>query len=274
MTVRANIEFPLRNRGVPRDRREAAVREVAASLGLEALLDRKPAQLSGGQRQRVALARAIVRRPAAFLMDEPLSNLDAKLRVQTRAELVELQARLGATVVYVTHDQVEAMTMGQRIAVLNNGELQQVGTPGEVYARPANLFVAGFIGMPPMNTIPAAVVDAGEGLALDLPGARVELPAGLARAVAAAGSRRAVLGVRPEHLRLRADGTVPATVTVVESLGHEVHVGCRLTDGTLVISRQPAGAPTPSPGEPVRLDTEPGHLHVFDATTGHRLEAP
>jgi multiple sugar transport system ATP-binding protein len=273
MTVRANIEFPLRNRGVPREQRAAAVREVAAALGLEALLDRKPAQLSGGQRQRVALARAIVRRPAAFLMDEPLSNLDAKLRVQTRAELVELHTRLGTTVLYVTHDQVEAMTMGQRIAVLNEGELQQVGTPQEVYDRPANLFVAGFIGMPPMNTIPAAVVGTGEGLALDLPGARVGLPAGLGRAVAAAGCREVVLGVRPEHLRLSADGLVPATVTVVESLGHECHVGCRLVDGTLVISRQPAGAATPAPAEPVRLDTETPHLHVFDAATGRRLEA-
>ena len=153
MTVRRNIEFPLRSRKVPAAERDQLVQDAAESLDLGELLDRKPAQLSGGQRQRVALARAIVRRPQAFLMDEPLSNLDAKLRVQTRAELVELQRRLAATIVYVTHDQVEAMTMGHRIAVLDHGVLQQVGAPQDVYARPANLFVARFIGSPPMNTV-------------------------------------------------------------------------------------------------------------------------
>ena len=153
MTVRRNIEFPLRSRKVASAERAQLVADAAESLGLDGLLDRKPAQLSGGQRQRVALARAIVRRPEAFLMDEPLSNLDAKLRVQTRAELVELQRRLAATIVYVTHDQVEAMTMGHRIAVLDAGVLQQIGPPQDVYARPANLFVARFIGSPPMNTV-------------------------------------------------------------------------------------------------------------------------
>src|ERR1700704_4855408 len=153
MTVRKNIEFPLRSRKVEAAERTQLVWDAAESLGLQEILDRKPGQLSGGQRQRVALARAIVRRPQAFLMDEPLSNLDAKLRVQTRAELVELQRRLSATVIYVTHDQVEAMTMGDRIAVLDAGVLQQVGAPQAVYARPANLFVARFIGSPPMNTV-------------------------------------------------------------------------------------------------------------------------
>ena len=182
MTVRRNIEFPLRSRKVPAAERDQLVRDAAESLDLGELLDRKPAQLSGGQRQRVALARAIVRRPQAFLMDEPLSNLDAKLRVQTRAELVELQRRLAATFVYVTHDQVEAMTMGHRIAVLDAGVLQQVGAPQDVYARPANLFVARFIGSPPMNTVTGRVdrVDGDAGRAA--PGrarpARPELAAG------------------------------------------------------------------------------------------------
>ena len=162
MTVRRNIEFPLRSRHVDADERGTLVADAADSLGLGELLDRKPAQLSGGQRQRVALARAIVRRPQAFLMDEPLSNLDAKLRVQTRAELVELQRRLPATIVYVTHDQVEAMTMGHRIAMLEAGVLQQVGPPQEVYARPANLFVARFIGSPPMNTVEGRLGRVGE----------------------------------------------------------------------------------------------------------------
>jgi multiple sugar transport system ATP-binding protein len=158
MTVARNIEFPLKSRHVEKSERDSLVKDAAESLGLSALLDRKPAELSGGQRQRVALARAIVRRPAAFLMDEPLSNLDAKLRVQTRAELVELQRELAATIVYVTHDQVEAMTMGHRIAILNDGRLQQVAPPQEVYLAPANLFVARFIGNPPMNTVEASVV--------------------------------------------------------------------------------------------------------------------
>src|SRR5712691_6830365 len=169
MTVRRNVEFPLKTRRVPTAERNRLVQEAAGILGLEDLLERKPAQLSGGQRQRVALARAIVRRPQAFLMDEPLSNLDAKLRVQTRAELVELQRRLSATIVYVTHDQVEAMTMGHRIAVLDAGVLQQVGPPQEVYARPANLFVAQFIGSPPMNTVEGRIARVGDSLVVDLP---------------------------------------------------------------------------------------------------------
>ena len=158
MSVRKNIEFPLRTRHVDHTERDRLVADAATSLGLQDLMDRKPAQLSGGQRQRVALAHAIVRRPLVFLMDEPLSNLDAKLRVQTRAELIELQRDLQTTVIYVTHDQVEAMTMGDRIAIMNDGVLQQVGPPQAVYERPANLFVASFIGNPPMNTIGGKVM--------------------------------------------------------------------------------------------------------------------
>jgi multiple sugar transport system ATP-binding protein len=271
MTVQRNIEFPLKSRKVAVADRTRLVADAAESLGLTALLDRKPAQLSGGQRQRVALARAIVRRPQVFLMDEPLSNLDAKLRVQTRAELIELQTRLETTVVYVTHDQIEAMTMGHRIAIIAGGVLQQVGPPQEVYERPANLFVAGFIGTPPMNTIEARVVREGEGIAAGLPGARVPLPPRLAHAVAAQTAERVVIGVRPEHLLLAADGVVPATVTVVESLGHERNVVCRLDDDTFIITRQDIDAPRPAVGETVHLTTEPEHLHVFDARTGERV---
>jgi multiple sugar transport system ATP-binding protein len=276
MTVRRNIEFPLKSRKVPHDERTQLVRDAADSLGLGDLLDRKPAQLSGGQRQRVALARAIVRRPQAFLMDEPLSNLDAKLRVQTRADLIELQGRLQTTVVYVTHDQVEAMTMGHRIAIIADGALQQVGAPQDVYERPGNLFVAGFIGTPPMNIIEARVVTEGESLAVSLPGARVPLPKALAHAVATLGLDEVVVGVRPEHLLLSADGDgiVPATVTVVESLGYERNIACRLDDHTLVITRQDMDARRPAIGETVRLTTEPEYLHVFDAHSGDRVDAP
>ncbi len=246
LSVRKNIEFPLRTRGVPKDQRAAQVATAAESLGLGELLDRKPGQLSGGQRQRVALARAIVRNPEAFLMDEPLSNLDAKLRVQTRAELVELQQRLQATVIYVTHDQVEAMTMGDRIAIMNDGVLQQVGPPQEVYERPTNLFVARFIGTPPMNTIPGALAGAGSDT---------------------------VIGVRPEHLHVGAptDEGIDATVAVIESLGHERHVICRLADGTMVIVRQATEIVPPAMGDSVRLTFDPAAAHRFDAVTEQRV---
>jgi multiple sugar transport system ATP-binding protein len=272
MTVQRNIEFPLKSRGVDRAERARVAVEAARMLGLTELVARKPAQLSGGQRQRVALARAIVRRPRAFLMDEPLSNLDAKLRVQTRADLIELQQRLETTVVYVTHDQVEAMTMGHRIAIIMEGALQQVGPPQAVYEKPANLFVAGFIGTPPMNTIPGQIVRDGERLAIALPGAQVALPPALAAAVAAKDLDDVVLGVRPEHLQLGAEGVVPAVVTVVESLGHERNLACRLDDGTLVIVRHDIDAPIPRIGEPVRLSTDEPHLHVFDARSGDRVD--
>ncbi len=246
LTVRKNIEFPLRTRGIPKDERAAQVATAAESLGLGDLLDRKPGQLSGGQRQRVALARAIVRNPQAFLMDEPLSNLDAKLRVQTRAELVELAQRLQATVIYVTHDQVEAMTMGDRIAIMKDGVLQQVGPPQAVYERPENLFVARFIGTPPMNTIPGELAGAGPDI---------------------------VIGVRPEHLHLGAvtGPGIDATVAVIESLGHERHVICRLADTTMVIVRQAIGVDPPAANGPVRLRYDAAHTHRFDAVTENRI---
>jgi multiple sugar transport system ATP-binding protein len=271
MTVRRNIEFPLRSRKVAATERAALVQEAADALDLGELLERKPAQLSGGQRQRVALARAIVRRPQAFLMDEPLSNLDAKLRVQTRAELVELQRRLAATVVYVTHDQVEAMTMGHRIAVLDHGVLQQVGAPQDVYARPANLFVARFIGSPPMNTVTGRVDRANDALVVQLPGGRVAVPAELAPDVEAASVDEIVVGVRPEDLRFGGEEGIPATVSVVESLGHERHVVCRLDDHQLVIVRQDAHEPAPPEDSTTHLVAAPGALHVFDPVTGNRV---
>jgi len=273
MTVRRNIEFPLRSRKVPAAEREQLVADAAESLDLTEYLERKPAQLSGGQRQRVALARAIVRRPAVFLMDEPLSNLDAKLRVQTRAELVELQQRLAATVVYVTHDQVEAMTMGHRIAVMNRGVLQQIGPPQDVYARPANLFVAQFIGSPPMNTVAGRATRVGDALVVELPGGRAPRPAGLGKAIEQRGLTDVVIGVRPESLRFIRTGGVTATVSVIESLGYERHVVCRLEDSTLVIVRVDAREPVPAMGETVRLAAEVNDAHVFDASTGERIDA-
>ena len=234
LTVAKNIEFPLRQRGVDKAERGAKVRQAAETLGLDGLLNRKPAQLSGGQRQRVALARAIVREPLVFLMDEPLSNLDAALRVQTRADIVELQNRLKTTTLYVTHDQVEAMTMGHRIAVMSEGSLQQVATPEDLYDRPANTFVAGFLGSPGMNLLEGMLVESGAAsgvmghrgpLAVAFPGGSVSLPDTVGDAVGGAGPE-VVLGLRPERLRLDATGPIAATVVIVELLGAETHVIC------------------------------------------------
>src|SRR4051794_24219601 len=271
MTVRKNIEFPLRSRKVPSAERATLVQEAAESLDLGELLERKPAQLSGGQRQRVALARAIVRRPQAFLMDEPLSNLDAKLRVQTRAELVELQRRLSATIIYVTHDQVEAMTMGDRIAVLDHGVLQQVGAPQEVYSKPANLFVARFIGSPPMNTVTGHIDRVDGGLVAQLPGGGVPVPTELVKDFEAAGVEEVVIGVRPEDLRFAEQDGIAAMVSVVESLGHERHVVCRLADQQLVIVRQDAHEAAPAEDSTTFLAADAGALHVFDPLSGSRI---
>jgi multiple sugar transport system ATP-binding protein len=272
MSVRRNIEFPLRSRRVPKQERNQLVTDAAGILGLPTLLDRKPAQLSGGQRQRVALARAIVRRPEVFLMDEPLSNLDAKLRVQTRAELVELHRRVTTTVIYVTHDQVEAMTMGDRIAILDEGVLQQVGPPQDVYQHPANLFVARFIGNPPMNTVTGAVVRAAGSHAVAVPGGEIPVKPEIGAALDHLALAEVVVGIRPEHLKLGADGPVDATVSVVESLGHERHVFCRLTDGQPVIVRQAAADPAPAEQSGACLTFDDANLHLFDPTTERRVE--
>jgi ABC-type sugar transport system ATPase subunit len=271
MTVAKNIESPLvanKNARVDADERARRVAEAAATLDLTKYLDRKPGELSGGQRQRVALARAIVRKPEVFLMDEPLSNLDAKLRTQTRLELVELHRRLGTTIVYVTHDQVEAMTMADRIAVISDGRLQQVGPPQAVYERPENLFVASFIGSPPMNMIPGRV-DLGNGrptvhtsvgsLVVGDPGSAVD-------------GTQVVAAIRPEHLTLEAPGdtTLSARVENVELLGHERHVVCMVGESLMTI-RQPNDTASPAIGEQVGLASEPAGVHLFDAASTGRL---
>ncbi len=275
MSVFDNVAFGLRMRKHGRREIDRLVRETAATLQIDDLLKRKPAQLSGGQRQRVALGRAIVRRPQVFLMDEPLSNLDAKMRVQTRAQLIRLHQQLGTTFIYVTHDQVEAMTMGQRLAVLEGGVLQQVGPPQEVYDRPANLFVAEFIGTPAMNLIECEPADLGGRPGLRTADVFVSLPQALWAALQTAGVERVILGVRPEHLVPREGeaGELAAhfngQVDLVESLGSEQHVTVALPHGSLV-ARLPAQPPLRR-GSTLRLAVAPQHLHLFDAETGRRI---
>jgi multiple sugar transport system ATP-binding protein len=285
LTVAKNIEFPLRQRGVDKEERTTKVKRAAETLGLGDLLGRKPGQLSGGQRQRVALARAIVREPLVFLMDEPLSNLDAALRVQTRADIVELQNRLKTTTLYVTHDQVEAMTMGHRIAVMSEGKLQQVAAPEALYAKPTNVFVAHFLGSPGMNLVEGMLVESasadasgggGRGtLSVAFAGASVPLPAEVADSVRGSGPD-VVLGLRPEALHLSPDGVIGASVIIVELLGAETHVICHTETGARIIVRQGAGAPKPRIGEPVRIAVEPDPeaYHLFDSSSGNRLGGP
>ncbi len=264
MTVRKNIEFPLRARNVPSAERGPAVAEAARALDLTEYLDRKPSQLSGGQRQRVALARAIVRQPRVFLMDEPLSNLDAKLRGRTRSELIELQRRLGVTTVYVTHDQVEALTMGHRIAIMKDGVLQQVGAPQEVYDHPANAFVATFIGTPPMNLLNGTLVDG----MVQVGSARLQAPS----EVRAGSATSAIqVGVRAEALSFQDDGPIEARVNLIEQLGHERHVICELPDGQPLIVRVDTHAHIPERGATCRIALGEAPLHYFAADTGLRL---
>jgi multiple sugar transport system ATP-binding protein len=252
LDVAANMGFALKQQGVPKEERLQRVRDAAKLLDLEPYLDRKPRNLSGGQRQRVAMGRAIVRHPQVYLMDEPLSNLDAKLRVQTRSELVELQQRLAVTTVYVTHDQVEAMTMGHRVAVLRDGNLQQCDTPAALYHAPANLFVAGFIGSPAMNLLPAPpsgpllVGGADIGIADDL------------------GGERAIVGFRPESVAI-GDGPIAGRIRIVEDLGSEVFVHLVLDhngDEHRIVAKVDAPF-AGSPGDNVRLRLS-GTIHLFD----------
>ncbi len=277
MSVYKNLAFGLKQRKVPRAEIDRQVREASAMLGLDELLNRRPAQLSGGQRQRVAMGRALVRQPKAFLLDEPLSNLDAKLRVQVRAELKQLHRRLGITTIYVTHDQVEAMTLGDRIAVMSDGKPQQLGAPQDVYDHPANLFVAGFIGSPPMNLLRGTArqgrIVAGE-LTVDVPGV---------------SDGEVVLGLRPEHLGPAADGQpcIDFEVEVVEPLGDEIivhgtvsgqvaHTAMGSEDELLpplpgsraVITARFDPHHRPSPGTRLPLGVAPEAVHVFDARTG------
>jgi multiple sugar transport system ATP-binding protein len=259
LDVAQNMGFALKQQGVHKAERTQRVREVAKLLDLEPYLDRKPRNLSGGQRQRVAMGRAIVRRPQVYLMDEPLSNLDAKLRVQTRAELVELQKRLAVTTVYVTHDQVEAMTMGHRVAVLRDGDLQQVDAPSTLYHEPANLFVAGFIGSPAMNMLPVSVDGS-----LKVGGAEIRIGKAL-------GGEPTTIGFRPETVVIGDAGQIPARIRIVEDLGSEafVHV---VVDHEGEERRIVAKVDPPFAGEPdenVRL-TLRGAVHLFDATEVRR----
>jgi multiple sugar transport system ATP-binding protein len=271
LTVSQNIAFPLKMAGVKKAEREAKAAEVATKLGLERLLDRKPSQLSGGERQRVAMGRAIIRLPSVFLMDEPLSNLDAKLRVQMRADVAALQHDLGTTTVYVTHDQAEAMTLGHRVAVLDHGLLQQVGTPRELYDRPANRFVAGFIGSPAMNLCELPL---GSNGAVSFGRERVELGEKLAAAAQANGRSDVVIGLRPEALEVGAEG-IPADVEVVEEFGADAYVFCSAqvregTGTTRLVARTEARS-APDRGERIALRVRPDEAHVFDAETGVRL---
>jgi multiple sugar transport system ATP-binding protein len=294
MTVRENMAFPLRLAGMTKTEIEGRVAQTAEILELAALLDRKPAALSGGQRQRVAMGRAIVREPAVFLLDEPLSNLDAKLRAQMRTEIARLQRRLGTTTVYVTHDQTEAMTLGDRIAVLRKGEVLQIGTPRDLYERPATLFVAGFIGSPAMNFLPARPRDG----ALELPVGTLELSGELRDRVAAADGTL-VAGFRPDHVQTGA-GEVPgglgfeARAEVVEWLGTDTYIyadvaladfaapflpedlDIRRGDArhrTLVARVDPRDDARVKEGELLRLCLDPRHVHLFDTATGHNLFA-
>jgi multiple sugar transport system ATP-binding protein len=267
LTVAANIGFPLRMAKVRKLERARRVAEVAKQLGLTEYLERKPAQLSGGQRQRVAMGRAIVRQPSVFLMDEPLSNLDAKLRVQMRADIAALQADFGITTVYVTHDQAEAMTLGHRVAVLHEGRLQQCGPPRVLYERPVNVFVAGFIGSPAMNL---CTVQLKNGTA-SFGGVDVPIP----RGVSTNGQTSLVLGVRPEALEVAAEG-VPARVDVIEDVGADAFVFCTTeVDGEsmrLVARTEVRNAP--KQGERVTLRPRADEAHLFDPGTGERLGAP
>jgi multiple sugar transport system ATP-binding protein len=265
MTVAENMGFALKIASVPKAQIRERVEQAAKILDLSEYLGRKPKALSGGQRQRVAMGRAIVRKPQVFLMDEPLSNLDAKLRVQTRTQIASLQRRLGVTTVYVTHDQTEAMTMGDRVAVLKDGLLQQVGTPRELYDHPDNVFVAGFIGSPAMNLLSLPVVDGGVQFG--------DTVHPIPRETLADAGSRVTLGVRPEDLDLAEHG-IPVTVEVVEELGADAYVHSTLKSDAedLIIIARVDGRRPPQKGETVHFQPETGHVHLFHAETGERLD--
>ena len=271
MTVFKNIAFPLEVRGEDKREIEARVKEVAKSLGISQLLDRKPGQLSGGQRQRVALGRAIVREPKVFLMDEPLSNLDAKLRVHARAELKKLHEKIGTTIVYVTHDQVEAMSMGDRIAILNGGILEQVGTPRDVYNNPINIFVAGFIGSPPMNMLEGTLVERNGNIAADIGISTYELSNGI-EVMRGAKTPEIVLGIRPEHIAVTRESkknAIKAEVDVVELVGREFIVHLMAGGKSLVAIA--SAAQDLREGEKVWLVPDERKIHIFDKKTGKNL---
>jgi multiple sugar transport system ATP-binding protein len=288
MTAYQNMAFPLKAPAQGGHRLSTAeidkrVRAVAAVLQIEHLLGRKPAQLSGGEQQRVALGRAMVRRPQAFLMDEPLTNLDAKLRTLMRAELKHLHGEIGATTLYVTHDQVEALTMGDRIAVLRAGTCQQIGTPDEIYHQPANTFVAGFVGNPSMNLLAGRLASRASGgpdrggvaVELDNDAGRVPLPGALASVAATAPAAEVVLGVRAEDIHIvpqTEPGVLPATVYAVEPLGDRYIYDLQV--GRYVVKVKASPAQVLEAGQPVGITFDPDHLHLFDAATQNRLTGP
>jgi sn-glycerol 3-phosphate transport system ATP-binding protein len=254
LSVAENIVFGLKVRRVPRREREARLKRAAVVLGLERLLDRKPSQLSGGQQQRVALGRAIVAETPVCLMDEPLSNLDAQLRAEMRREIRALQRRLGITMLYVTHDQVEAMTMADRVILLRAGRVEQTGTPAELYERPATVFTARFIGAPPMNVLPAAVL--------------AEHPELAAGAPSSPGLNGLMLGVRPESMRVETRG-LPGRVVAAEYLGADTQVETRVGESTVMV-RVPGRLAT-APGDIIHLGWAPSDVHWFDASSGRRV---
>jgi multiple sugar transport system ATP-binding protein len=271
MTVGQNLGFALRMKGVARVAVAEKVQRVASILQIEALLDRRPKALSGGQRQRVAMGRAMIREPKAFLFDEPLSNLDAKLRVEVRTEIKRLHQRLGATMIYVTHDQVEAMTLADRIVVLEGGHVQQIGTPAELYRRPASAFVAGFIGSPPMNLISCAARQNGSGMRVELEDGQVlQL---FASAADIGDGRKAILGVRPEDIEINPSsqgaGTLRGTVDVVEPLGADTMIVVRLGSRSITVRARPDIAVAPQ--QIVELGISMKNWSLFDAETGKAI---
>jgi sn-glycerol 3-phosphate transport system ATP-binding protein len=270
MNVYDNMAYGLKIRGMAKDEIDRRVRKAAKTLELATFLERKPRQLSGGQRQRVAMGRAIVREPAVFLFDEPLSNLDAKLRVQMRLEIKRLQRELAVTSIYVTHDQIEAMTMADRLIVMNAGVADQIGTPMDVYDRPASVFVAGFIGSPAMNFLAAKVGQ--EGRSVDLAGtgtASISLP--LAQPTSAPAGTAVALGIRPEHLLPASDGPLQFDVELAEPLGADTLLHGRFGEARELVTVRQGGHVLAKPGEKRHFKAEPGYLHLFDSQTGRRI---
>jgi multiple sugar transport system ATP-binding protein len=269
MSVYDNLAFGLRNKKLPEDKIKEAIDRAAGILGLDELMRRKPRELSGGQQQRVALGRCIVRNPKVFLFDEPLSNLDAKLRAQMRLEIKRLRARVPTTSIFVTHDQVEAMTLGDRVVVMRDGLIQQIGTPLEVYGNPANKFVAGFIGAPSMNFLDVMIRGEGTTLLAQAPGMRLELPAATDRALAGWRDKRVTLGVRPEHLSLGngvPQSSFDASAEVLEQLGSEIVLEARAGDARLIVARIDPQSRLRA-GDRLRLSVQPERLHFFDPAT-------
>ena len=277
MTVRQNMEFPLKLRKMPKDEIDRKVNEAAEILDITQYLDRKPKALSGGQRQRVAIGRAIVREPKVLLMDEPLSNLDAKLRNQMRAEIIKLRQRIDTTFIYVTHDQTEAMTLGDRIVIMKDGVVQQVGTPQDVYEHPINIFVAGFIGVPIMNFFEGELIKDGVKYYVEVQGARIELSAEKEAKMAARGvqAQKVTVGVRPEHIELSEvpGKMISAKIDVSEMMGSQInlHINVNGKEGIIIVDTMSTAGRTFQMGEEINFTFAPEVIHVFDSE-GRNLE--